>query len=280
MTAFPSLFVSHGAPTFAIEDGAAHRYLTGLGPRLDAAIARPRAIIVASAHHRAPVASVTGAKAPRTIHDFRGFDAKLYEIRYPAPGAPELARSLCSLLEQQGIAARVDEARGLDHGTWVPLRLLYPKADVPVVQLSISMEQTPQYHFALGRTVSALRREGYLFIGSGGATHNLRAFFSNGYHHDHPALDWVRAFADWLAERVEDHDVGSILEAVERGPEGIRNHPTMDHILPLFFALGAGQAPAGDAPSSARVLHRSTTYAVLSMDVFGFGDACILDALR
>lgn len=275
MNELPSLFVSHGAPTLALEDSPARRFLLGIGTRLP----RPRAIVVVSAHHDASVAELTGSASPETIHDFGGFPDALYELRYPAPGDPDLAHSIAGLLQASGIDARVNARRGFDHGAWVPLMLAYPESDIPVVQLSINMAQSTRYHFELGESLSSLRKDGILVIGSGGATHNLREFFTGGYAHDTPPPEWVSGFADWLAEQIEAGQVDTVLDAVEKGPHGRRNHPTMDHIHPLFFAYGAGSTGSGRGVR----LHHSVTYGILAMDVYGFGDSGdtgILDGLR
>ena len=229
---------------------------------------RPKAILAISAHWWTPGLQLTGDLKPKTIHDFGGFPQALYELRYPAPGGPELAGQIAGLLRASGIEARVHPERGLDHGAWVPLMLLYPRADIPVVQLSIDMSKTAHYHFELGRALSALRKEQVLLVGSGSATHNLREFFSGGYSHDAAPPGWVTEFADWLTDQVEAARTGEVLGAVEMGPNGKRNHPTMDHIHPLCFAYGA----AGDTGHGLR-LHHSITYGVLAMDAYGFGDS-------
>jgi 4,5-DOPA dioxygenase extradiol len=270
MTELPSLFVSHGAPTLAVEDSPARRFLLGLGARLP----RPRAIVVVSAHHDSAVTEITGGAEPETIHDFNGFPQALYELRYPAPGEPQLADDLVGMLQTSGIDARVNLQRGLDHGAWVPLMLVYPDADIPVVQVSINMSQSPRYHFELGRSLASLRQDDVLVIGSGSATHNRREFFAGDYSHDAAPPTWVTDFADWLAARVEEGQIASVLNAVEEGPHGRHNHPTMDHIHPLFVACGA----AGDSGRGSRV-HRSTTYGVLAMDVYAFGSTEAIERL-
>ena len=157
--------------------------------------------------------------------------------------------------------------RGLDHGAWIPLMLAYPEADIPVLQLSISMNHGPDWHYRLGQALQPLREEGVLIIGSGGATHNLRAFFTYQPSLETPPPPWVTDFAEWLASRIEAGDHASILAAIQTGPHGHENHPTMDHILPLFVALGAG----GTGPG--KRLHQSTTYGILAMDAYSFGEA-------
>lgn len=259
----PSLFVSHGSPTLAIEDGEARRFLTGLGET----IGRPAAILVVSAHYDEPVASITNGAAPSTIYDFGDFARELKSLTYPAPGDPALAERVAGLLAGAGIEVYRDQERGFDHGTWVPLILMYPKADVPVVQLSIDSRKGPDYHLALGRALAPLRGEGVLIVGSGAVTHNLRELFGDALDHDRRAPDWVVDFADWVSERVEQGLVDDLLAYRALSPSGERNHPTEEHLLPLFAALGAGEARGG------RRIHASQTYGLLAMDVYSFGAA-------
>lgn len=259
----PSLFISHGAPTLLIEPTAARDFLLGLAERFPA----PKAILVISAHFNAREPVVTSAAHPETIHDFRGFPEILYQQQYPAPGNPVLAGQIAERLQAAGFPATTHAGRGLDHGAWIPLMLAYPKADIPVLQLSISMNHGPEWHYRLGQALQPLRDEGVMIFGSGSATHNLREVFSGNYRLDSPEPEWVSEFADWLADRIEAGDRDAILSAVQTGPHGRENHPSIDHILPLFVALGAG----GNSP--AHRLHQSTTYGVIAMDAYSFGEA-------
>lgn len=263
----PALFVSHGSPMMALEPSAARDFMTSLAHRFE----RPRAILVISAHHDAAHegghVTVTASATPPTIHDFGGFPPALYAMRYPAPGDPALAERVATLLATGGFDARLDPSRGLDHGAWVPLSLAYPAADVPVVQLAIFSGQSPEWHHALGQALAPLRDEAVLIIGSGSMTHNLRAFATARPTIDTPAPPWVSAFAEWVAARMAAGDAPEVLHAVELAPHGQDNHPTMDHILPLFVAMGAG---SGDGPLRAERLHDSVTYAILAMDAYAF----------
>lgn len=267
MQRLPSLFLSHGSPMLSLEPSPARDFLAGLGNQLP----HPRAILVVSAHHDAAHqggrATVTASPAPPTIHDFGGFPDELFAMRYPAPGDPALAARIADLLGKHGLAVAADPERGLDHGAWVPLSLIYPDADIPVVQLSIGSNATPEWHYTLGQALIPLRDEGVLIIGSGSMTHNLRTLFATRPPIDAPAPPWVTAFTDWVAERMKDKAVDDVLHAVERAPHGPDNHPTMDHILPLFVAMGAGGLPL-----AAERLHASTTYGLLAMDVYAFGE--------
>jgi len=201
------------------------------------------------------------------VHDFYGFPQELYEISYPAAGDPELAETVAEVLREAGFDAETDGARGLDHGAWVPLKLAYPQADVPVLQLSLQTHLGPRHHLALGRALADLAGDGVLVVGSGSATHNLSAF--RGQPVDAEAPEWVRVFADWLAERAEAGDWEALVHYRDRGPQAARNHPTEEHYLPLLVALGAAWEEEGECPS-ARLLHRSYTHGVLAMDAYGF----------
>ncbi len=260
MAPFPAIFVSHGAPTLAVEDGAAHRFLKGLGEGLG----RPKAILVASAHWENDAPQLQSVAEPETIYDFFGFPKPLYEITYPAPGAPGLAERAADLLSAAGLAATLDPNRGLDHGAWVPLHLMYPEADVPVTQLSLQTALGPAHHLRLGEALQPLRDEGVLIIGSGGLTHNLGEFRNHGPGAAAP--DWVADFADWMAQALAEDRRDDLLNYRSLAPHGVRNHPSEEHFLPLFVALGAGGAGA-----RAERLHASTTYGVLAMDAYAFG---------
>ena len=256
----PSLFISHGAPTLAVEETPARNFLRKLGQDLE----RPDAIVVVSAHHVARGVAVTSASAPETVHDFGGFPDQLYQLHYPANGSPDLAREILQSLNHRGIEAFEQSQRGFDHGAWVPLLLMYPAADIPVVQLSIDIRRNSEWHYELGQAISSLRNRNILIIGSGSVTHNLGAYFGGNATVDAQAPDWVTQFAEWCAHAIERGDTDGIFNAIERAPFGKRNHPTPDHLLPLFVAMGAGSTPNG------RRIHASTTYGVLSMDAYRF----------
>ncbi len=258
--AFPALFISHGAPTLAIDGSAAHAFLKDYGR----ALGRPRAIVVLSAHYESPVLSVTSGRRPVTIHDFGGFPQVLHEMHYPAPGHPELADEIVALFASHGITAGLDPLRGLDHGAWVPLVLMYPDADVPVVQVSIDPARGADWHLALGASLAPLRERAVMIVGSGSATHNLGHYFRSAP--GNPTPGWVAAFNDWLADRVAAGDVEALLDYRATAPYAHENHPTEEHFMPLLAALGA----AGGAVAGSRV-HHSYEHGVLSMDTYAFG---------
>ena len=256
---FPAVFVSHGAPTLPIEAGPAREFLSGLGQTLG----KPEAILVISAHWESGEAAVSAAARPETIHDFFGFPQELYRMAYPAPGAPALAARVSKLLGAEGIATHVHPTRGLDHGAWVPLLLMYADADIPVTQLTVQPTLGTGHHFHLGEALRPLRDEGVLILGSGGTTHNLHEF---GRHpRDVPPPAWVTGFQEWLAHTVESGNTDDFLHYRERGPDAVRNHPREEHVLPIFAAAGAGNP---DIPG--RRIHRSHTFGILAMDAYRF----------
>jgi 4,5-DOPA dioxygenase extradiol len=256
---FSPIFVSHGAPTLVLEDHPARHFLAQLGKE----IGRPEAILCVSAHWETAEPTISTAERPETIHDFFGFPEQLYRLRYPAPGAPDLARRAAALLRSAGFICNEDPTRGLDHGAWSPLILIYPEADIPVTQLSIQPGQGPGHHLAVGRAVGPLADEGVLILASGGAVHNLGQFRVDRCT---PA-DWATGFENWLTERLAAGDTAALSSYAERA-EGLKAHPTDDHFLPLFVALGA----AGE-DAHGRVLHRSFAHGSLAMSAYAMETA-------
>jgi 4,5-DOPA dioxygenase extradiol len=259
MTRQPALFVSHGSPTLPLEKSAATDFLRQLGPSLG----RPEAILVVSAHWDTDRPAVSSAAKPETIYDFYGFPPELYRLRYPAPGAPKLAGRVAGLLQENGLRTDIDPGRGLDHGAWTSLLLMYPEADIPVTQLSIQSHLGPAHHVRLGEALRPLRDEGVLIFASGGATHNLREL---SYQRGNPVPQpWVVEFNEWLARAVLSQNIGDLVGYREKAPHAVRNHPTDEHLIPLFVALGAGDP--GAAPQR---LHSSISSGVISMDAYRF----------
>jgi 4,5-DOPA dioxygenase extradiol len=224
---------------------------------------RPRAIVIASAHWLSRKPQVGAANAPETIHDFRGFPAPLYQLRYPAPGSPELARHVAHLLDRANLPTALDPDRGLDHGTWVPLRLLYPDADIPVVPITIQPNLGPAHQYAIGRALAPLREDGVLVIGSGSITHNLHDFGA-GYSDERKA-PYVLPFIEWIEQRLAVGDVDALLDYRQQAPSAERAHPTDEHLLPLFVALGA----AGPKPHAQRI-DAGIDLGFLAMDIYRF----------
>lgn len=260
-TSFPVLFVSHGAPLFAIEPGQAGPRLAGLGRELP----RPDAIVIVSAHWmtRGEVC-VTSSAAPPTLHDFGGFPEALYRLQYPAPGAPALAAQIVEKLQGAGWASRLDARRGLDHGAWVPLLYLAPDADIPVVQVSMPADLDTRQAWALGQALKPLRAMNVLIVASGNLTHNLYEFRSASSHD----ADYIEAFAAWTAETLQARSTALLLDYKQHAPSAERAHPTDEHFLPLLIALGA----AGEHYDT-RVLEGGVSYGVLSMDSYLFSSA-------
>lgn len=257
MTALaPLLFVSHGAPTVATENGAYQESLRRFGIEEP----RPGAIVVVSAHwQRTPIA-VGGAERPATIHDFGGFPAELYELRYEPPGDPALAAEIRALVAGTDVDCVVDGARGLDHGVWVPLRFTHPDAGIPVVPVALPARSGPAQLMSIGAALAPLRARGVLIVGSGGVVHNLARLRFRG---DGPPEPWAKAFDDWVAGRLRDMDVVALRDYRARAPHADLAVPTTEHLDPLFVVLGA--AGAGE---TARTLHEGFTYGSLSMRSF------------
>lgn len=256
----PALFVPHGAPTFALKPGPAGDAMV----RTAAHLPRPRAIVVVSAHWETDVPTVGTAADLETIHDFWGFPAPLYDIRYPAHGDAAIADEVAEALRQGGFPVRLDGSRGLDHGAWIPLRQMYPDADIPVIPLSIQHGQGPAHHFRLGQALTPLLAKGILVLASGNLTHNLmdyRAAYMGGT--GSPA--YVGEFADWMWQHVAAGDADALIDYRRRAPNAARAHPSEDHLLPLHVALGAG----GTAYRAER-LHAGIDDLVLAMDMVAF----------
>ena len=233
MSRLPTLFLSHGSPMNGIELTPSSRAWANLAHELP----RPRAVLVASAHWESSVPTLSGNAKPETIHDFGGFPDALFQVRYPAPGAPELATQAAELLKGAGMAAGVNGCRGLDHGAWVPLKWMYENADVPVVEISLQPERGAAHHVELGRALAPLVDDGVLIIGSGHATHNLRDWMMNPRRPQ--PLRYAQEFADWLHERLAAGDTEALIAYRDRAPEAARAHPTEEHFLPLLVAWGA-----------------------------------------
>ena len=236
---------------------------TGPGlARIAAKLPRPKAVLVASAHWGAPRPTVNTASRPETVHDFWGFPKPLYELRYPAPGASEVAHRAGELLRAAGFDPQLDPHRGLDHGAWVPLSFMYPDADTPVAEIAIQYDADARHHYRVGEALAPLAREGVLIIGSGSATHNLREMRRDDGENKHvPA--WVQEFREWLCERLMRNDTDALLDYRARAPHAVQNHPTEDHILPLFVPLGA----AGKGATIERE-NDLVTLGVIGMDAF------------
>ena len=260
MARMPSLFVSHGSPMTAIQPSAARDFFLSFAQELP----RPKAILIATAHFESAAPVLSTDEKPAMIYDFGGFPQPLFEIVYPAPGSPAVAERAAEALHAAGHDAYGVSDRGFDHGTWVPLSLMYPDADIPVVQISVQPELGAAHHMEIGRALAPLRDEGVLVIGSGSLTHNLYELSRSGRQFDAPVRDWVVEFTDWIAQTLEAGSAEDIAHYRQRAPFARENHPTDEHFLPLPFAMGAGGGAKGQR------VHASYEYGLLAMDAYLF----------
>jgi 4,5-DOPA dioxygenase extradiol len=260
----PSLFVSHGAPTFALEPGLLGPELNRLGARLP----NLAAVLVVSAHWQTAHVQVMRTASPETIHDFSGFPPELYRLQYPSPGAPDLAEDAAHLLEAADFNVSFDDLRGIDHGAWVPLRYLKPRAQTPVFQVSLPLTLDARGALQLGQSLAPLRRRGVLIMGSGSLTHNLRELGA-GFGKARYALE----FTAWVRRQVQRRDLNQLEDYRRLAPHAQRAHPTEEHFLPLLVAAGAA-----DAADSVTVLDGGMTYGVLSMESYAFEDHMAVSA--
>jgi 4,5-DOPA dioxygenase extradiol len=252
----PPLFISHGSPMLMLEPGR-----TGPAWRaLAQGLPRPRAILAVSAHWNTRVAAVSASPQPETIHDFYGFPQPLYELAYPAPGAPDLATEVAGLVPE----IHIDRERGLDHGAWSPLRAMYPAADIPVVQLAVMPQASAEDHYRLGRMLQPLTQNGVLILASGGLTHNLRDVVADAA--DGEALPYVSEFRDWFVKALQRRDLPALFDYRRQAPHAARAHPSAEHLLPLYVALGA----AGE-DAATRVAYSDYQLGTLALDAFVFG---------
>ncbi|WP_347908088.1 class III extradiol ring-cleavage dioxygenase [Pseudomonas grandcourensis] len=253
---FPSLYISHGSPMLALNPGASGPALA----RLAAEIPKPKAIVIVSAHWESNELLVSGNPQPETWHDFGGFPKALFEVQYPAPGDPRLAAEVAGLLKSAGLAARIDSNRPFDHGVWVPLSLMYPQADIPIVQVSLPSRDGPALQTRVGQALASLREQGVLLIGSGSITHNLREL---DWHAGPESVEpWAQAFRDWMIDKLAANDEAALHDYRAQAPNAVRNHPSDEHLLPLYFARAAG--------GQFSVAHQGFTMGALGMDIYRF----------
>ncbi len=258
MRTAPVIFVSHGAPSFALEPGMLGPQLGALGRQLSGV----KAVLVVSPHWQSRELQVMTSAAPQTVHDFGGFARELYTLQYPAAGAPQIAEDTRNLLVDAGYVVGVDARRGLDHGAWVPLRYLLPEADVPVFQVSMPLALDPLGALRLGQTLAPLREQGVLILASGSMTHNLYEFRQSGASE----AAYVREFAAWVRAAVIANDADRLAAYRRDAPHAERAHPTEEHFLPLLVALGAR-----GAGENVRVLEADIAHGMLSMESYVWG---------
>ena len=255
-----ALFVPHGSPTFALEPGDAGESMS----QLASSLARPRAIVVISPHWDTAVPTVSTATQLETIHDFYGFPDALYQIQYPAKGSPEGAQEVVKALQKRFKQVDTAPTRGLDHGAWTPLRQMFPDASIPIIAVSIQSHAGPSHALAMGEALEELTHQGFLVIGSGNITHNLgdlrRAAMSGGQ-----TPTYVQVFADWVEDQLRTKNVQQLLDYRQHSREGVQSHPSEDHLLPLFVAIGAAGADA-----TANAFFRGISSYVIAMDGYTF----------
>lgn len=249
---------------FALDPGQTGPALRRWGAALQAQ-GGLRGVLVMSPHWMAEGVEVMTNPAPATWHDFGGFPEPLYRLQYPAPGAPELARQVLQLLQAAGVPAVADAERPLDHGAWVPLLHMLPAADVPVLQLALPAQAGPRELYALGQALAGLREQGILILATGSMTHNLREFFGGRPAQDAPAAPYVQEFARWVEDALQAQDRERLFDYRRQAPHAVRAHPSDEHFLPLYFALGAAGwgEPGAAAPE---YLSREVMYSYLAMD--------------
>lgn len=253
----PTLFVSHGAPSMALEPNAATRFWQ----QVVKAMPRPRAVLAVSAHWDTARPTVSISAAPETIHDFYGFPEPLYRLRYEAPGAPDVACEAARLIDASGMGPVAKVERGLDHGAWVPLRYLYPEADIPVAQLAIQPRSGTRHHYAMGKALAPLAEQGVLILASGGMSHNLREWAMADPDAAPPS--WLSEFTAWVRRALAAGDHEALIDYARRAPHPTRNHPSDEHFMPFFVALAA----AGPAARAASGLHDVADRAI-ALDAF------------
>lgn len=257
----PSLFIAHGAPLLAIESNDYTKFLNQLGQNLP----RPKAVVLFSAHWESKVQQVSRVDQYSTIYDFGGFDPSLYTIQYPARGDQGIANEIGELFDKNGISFENDTTRGLDHGAWVVLRMLYPNADIPVISMSVNPNLSPAEQYQIGKALLELRKKDILIIASGGTVHNLRAlkWADNGQ-----VDSWALEFDNWLAYNLENWDLQALFNYDSLAPHSTIAVPPYgnEHFIPIFYAMGAA-----DNNQKAALLYREFRYGNLSHSVWQFG---------
>ncbi len=256
----PSLFIAHGAPLLAIEENEYTQFLRNVSKKLS----QPKAVVIFSAHFVANVQVISDVSEYETIYDFYGFPEALYQIQYPAKGDPRIVQEIKQLLFQHEITFTIDTTRGLDHGAWVILRLLYPNADIPVISMSVNPHTTPEQQYQIGKSLEALREQDVLVITSGGTVHNLGLV---DWQED-ARNDWAVQFDQWLENHIELWDLDSLYQYHTLAPNAKLAVPPLgtEHFIPLFYAMGVA-----DSTRKATLLHRSYRYGNLSHSIWQFG---------
>ena len=255
----PSLFISHGSPMMAIQESKTALFLKKLGRSLH----KPSAIIIFSAHFDLTQDIViTAGEKPETIHDFFGFPAQLYNINYPALGSPSLAKKIAQRFRDNGLTVTLDKQRGWDHGVWVPLKLMFPEANIPIVQISINSHLGARRNYQYGQLIASFKQENILVIGSGNISHNLQELFNSTPTKNRSTM--IKMFIDWINDKLSAKDIDSLLNYINEAPYVLFNHPSQEHFLPFMAALGSGDI------KQAKQIHQDIENEVLAMDAYRF----------
>lgn len=249
----PSLFLSHGAPDLLLSDDPVLTFFSQLGDMKPA----PAAIVIISAHWIADPIEVSAINEYQTIYDFSGFSNSLYDLTYPAKGDPRLANQIIELLSSKGISSKENSTRGLDHGAWIPLKAIYPSANIPVV--AVSLPRTLEACAELGEALQELRQQNVLIIGSGGSVHNLSAM-----NRSNRTDAWAISFSNWLNDVVATGDIELLLDSEKYPAQFTPAHPSVEHIAPLFVSLAAGGGQAG------KLIHDGYMYGNIGMACYQF----------
>ncbi|MGX9460295.1 DODA-type extradiol aromatic ring-opening family dioxygenase [Shewanella sp. A14] len=253
------LFISHGSPMMAVENTNTSRFLQKLGQQLPT----PKAIVVFSAHlDVTDDVVITAGARPETIHDFYHFPDELYQIHYPAPGEPVLAKQIADAFVSAGIKVNLSPTHGWDHGVWIPLRLMYPQANIPIVQISINTRVGTAQNYQYGQLIASLKHDNILIIGSGGISHNLSEVFRQSKTPN--GVEMMNTFTNWVEEKLINNDTESMLNYLSLAPFAQFNHPTQEHFLPLIAVLGASET------CSAKKIHQDVEFELLSLDAYSF----------
>ena len=257
----PVLFLSHESPMLWDTPSVARDFLIQLAKDQDLNLPIPKAVLLVSAHWNTSEVTVSSAANPQVIYDFGGFPEHYYQIKYPAPGEPEIAKQIAGLGSKHGITVNIDETRGLDHAAWIPLGLIYPEANIPIVTLSVQPRASTNHHFQVGAMLRSLREQGVLIVGSGTATHNLGAFFGGKPPAiNAPSESYAKEFIAWIKDHINEPE--RMINYRKEAPNAAKTHPTSEHFLPLIVALGAGH------PDTGACVHETYNYGHFAMASF------------
>lgn len=264
--ALPSLYISHGSPMMALEPGQTGQFLLNLGQVWQRLWGKPRAIMAVSPHTATHQLSILGGAAHQAIYDFGGFPAALYQERYDVAGDPSLAQDISRHLIRAGIANRVYDETGLDHGLWTVFKYLWPDRDIPVVPVSLIPSAKTSELWTVGQALAPLMEQGVMLVTTGSATHNLRRFMTERLADDASPTPDTLEFTQWIADRAQARDWPALLDYRRQAPHAVLAHPTDEHWLPFYIAAGGGGSNA-----QPERLFTGVANGVLAMDSYAFG---------